>query len=289
MNTRKVIVKEGQIKRACLLFDNVIVHYLPDEFGWHHEGKPIDIGQEMNHRLRPQSKGYSKKQFDRSAQEFADFYKNSDYWGSIVDKNIDQAKLNGVELGLMHSGERFLRDCDYMDTCVIFDFEKDGNETVVESKSTIFTACLNSVEIVIEDQLDWTNLWEFRSDKESLRKYRKLHRWLDTSLKATSVTEAEDLIWENMERYSLALKKHGIKTLDGALKNIFSKETFVSTASGLVLSALFEQEMAGFVVAGGFVSAKFALEIADYITERKQIGLGAHSDLAYIYELNRIA
>ena len=74
-------------------------------------------------------------------------------------------------------------------------------------------ACLENLQIVNEENTNWQQVLEFRSDSESKEKYRRMIHWLDGSMVGKSESFIQDELSLRIKDYEAAYKKHGFKTL----------------------------------------------------------------------------
>jgi hypothetical protein len=90
-----------------------------------------------------------------------------------------------------------------------------------------FQAVLNNVPVVVEEQLTWAQVCEFREDADARRKFRDLHLWLD-GLNAQSERHATDLIAQKIDDYGAAIRKHGLSTRIEAVSSFLSLSAVVA-------------------------------------------------------------
>lgn len=150
--------------------------------------------------------------------------------------------------------------------------------------STII-ASINSLKIVNEDNLDWEQVQQFRDDPEAKKKYRKFIHWLDKEMIGKEQSYVQDEIAGKLEGYEWALKRHGIKTVKGAIFRIINKDAIIKAGS----------------VGAGFMSGEWLLtlpaitmalgdavvSVMDYKLKKKDI-LHNHEDIAYIHEVKKL-
>lgn len=149
----------------------------------------------------------------------------------------------------------------------------------------VIFATLNDIPTVSESQLEWDQVLEFRRDMDSQLKYRRLVRWIDGELKAKSVTEVQDSLLLKLDDYEWGLKKHGIKTVTGALSCVLDPKFLSATsvvagaagvASGPLLGAL-----TGVCVVAGKALVSFGEQYVDSLDNRR----GSNYEVAYIRDI----
>ena len=173
-------------------------------------------------------------------------------------------------------------------TIVPLDFDLD-EVFAAAGQDLAYEAVLSRVPIVIEEGLTWDQVLEFRRDKESVRKYRDLHLWIQTALSSTTPQAIDDLVGQKLDDYTWAIRKHGLSTrlsavtslitaagagipIGGIIAHLTHIDPVLGSASGVALSLL----------SGAAWVAQRKLELYD--TQR-----GAGRELAYVYDINRLA
>lgn len=157
-------------------------------------------------------------------------------------------------------------------------FENVYSKIVRERNVDAIEATINSISIIVEDNLTWEQVKEIRKDKESIKKLRKFRLWASTDFKDKSETEVSAIIAKSLEEYEYALRKHGIMTAVGAMT------TVLSSASSIV--GAIESSQAGLIAAGLSVSAGLvtysAQQLYEYFDTKRQ-------PIAYIYDITKQA
>lgn len=155
-----------------------------------------------------------------------------------------------------------------------------------DGKADAISAIMQNIAVVSDD-LTWEHILEFRADAESLRKYRALRVWLADSLKATSTNHAADIVGVKLSEYEWALKKHGMKTVQGAITQILSTKDFLPAAVGVGVVSLTTAPIWG--LAGG---AGYLLASATAIIRQHKIDLEDtkrhNTPIAMIHEIKQL-
>jgi hypothetical protein len=152
---------------------------------------------------------------------------------------------------------------------------------------TAYTAALNSIPLVVEDECTWAQVWEFRRDPEAKRRYRQLRTWLRDGLAASSVSHAQGLIEQRIEDYCWALKRHGLRSALGTLKAIVKPDNMVAASVATLSAGLVTGTVGAAITAGVALSNQVALEVGTFLLERQDIKRGLGSESALIYEARR--
>jgi hypothetical protein len=170
---------------------------------------------------------------------------------------------------------------------VAFLYDHDYGEILEPGKSQAYRAALDGLEIIDEKSLTPDQVNEFRGDREARRKYRELHRWLSSGLQAGSVGEASDILHAKLDAYDWAIRKHGLKTVTGALHTLLDSRQLAAIAGGAGLGAMMAGPVWGAVAGGLLVGANVATWLADRATELEDVRRGKDSEIAIIYEARK--
>ena len=152
---------------------------------------------------------------------------------------------------------------------------------------TVLLTCLDDLKIVDEEKVTWEQVNEFRQDAEAKKLYRRLINWLDKEMVGKSATFIEDEMSFRLDKYSWAIKKHGIKTVTGALWSIVDNKTLLSgvvTGSSISLSI---DPFAGIIAAAGVLATKCALQISESVIDLIEAKRGPGSEVSYVYEAKK--
>ncbi len=115
----------------------------------------------------------------------------------------------------------------------------DFSDTYKDGETIAYEAALTQIPMVSNEDISWDQVFQFRSDPESVAKYRNLRMWLQHSLKADSKQHAVDLIAQKLDDYRWSIEKHGLKTKSGSLSQILDVEkAFIPVASGIATGAI---------------------------------------------------
>ena len=100
------------------------------------------------------------------------------------------------------------------------------------SSFDVVEACIDSVPIIVEENLSWNQVEEIRRDKASIEKLSRFFRWANTDFTDKSRSEISDILNKELDDYQFALKKHGISTTIGGVTTFLSgTATLVSAMS----------------------------------------------------------
>jgi hypothetical protein len=152
----------------------------------------------------------------------------------------------------------------------------------------VYQAALENLPEIIEDDVSWSQIIEFRSDKDAIRKYRELRLWLEYSLSAKSVEHARDLIASRIEDYEWAIRKHGLKTTTGALSSIFSWEGLISLGAGAGIGAALGGAVWSALTGALFTVGRASVWVAERMIELQDIKRGPDAAVALICDAKRL-
>jgi len=167
---------------------------------------------------------------------------------------------------------------------VAFLYDQRYGEILESGNTASYRAALQGLDIIDERALTLEQVNEFRADADARRKYRELHRWLSSGLGAASLNEATDILQGELDAYAWAIRKHGFKTVTGALHSILDSRHLAAIAGGAGVGALLASPVWGAVAGGVLVGANVATWIADRAIELEEVQRGPHSEVAIIYE-----
>jgi hypothetical protein len=155
-------------------------------------------------------------------------------------------------------------------------------------KNIVYQAAVENLPEIIEDQVSWEQVIEFRSDKDAIRKYRALRLWLEYSLSAKSVKHARDLIARGIEDYEWAIRKHGLKTATGALSSIFSWKGLISITAGMGVSAAVGGPVWSALTGAIFTVGRATVWVAERMIERQDIERAPDAAVALICDAKQL-
>ena len=152
----------------------------------------------------------------------------------------------------------------------------------------ICQALIQNIPDVVEDELEWDQIIEFRKDKDNLWRYRAMRLWLTDAMQAKSPAHARDLIADKLYRYEEALAKHGMKTVIGGFSTILDSKALATVTGAASLAAWLKGPIWATLTAGAITAGKIALWVAQRKIEREEVIHGPGSEVAIIYEANRL-
>lgn len=150
------------------------------------------------------------------------------------------------------------------------------SEPEEETTHSAYEICLSDIPIMVEENLEWEQVMEMRSDSNSIKKVHRFRRWVDTELEGKEKSEIIQSFEEALDDYKYALKKHGIMTAIGGLTTILSASSSVINA----ISGDFSTQIsAGLAISGGLITYT-ASQLSDFFEKKRE-------PIALIYELEK--
>ncbi len=170
---------------------------------------------------------------------------------------------------------------------IAFLYDRSYGEILEAGNATAYHAALDGLDIIDEKSLTLEQVNQFRGDPDARRKYRALHRWLNDGLGARSVAEATDILHLKLDAYQWAIKKHGLRTITGALQSILDSRHLVAIAGGAGLGTMMAGPVWGAVAGGLLIGADVATWVANRAIELEDVYRGDNSEIAIIYDARK--
>ncbi len=150
-------------------------------------------------------------------------------------------------------------------------------------------AALHHLPVVTDEDLSWAQIRHFREDPQSLSMYRSLRTWLQSGLGASSIHEATDIIGKKIEDYQWALRKHGIQTKIGVIREVLEIDGKLPLAVCLGVAATAATgPIIGALTAGLVIASKLTVYLAERQIEYEDLRRGPNSEIAYLVEAAKI-
>ncbi|MGB5820468.1 MAG: hypothetical protein WBG90_13370 [Saonia sp.] len=147
---------------------------------------------------------------------------------------------------------------------------------------------LDNVSLIDKDNLDWEQVIEFRKDVSSIRKVRMIRYFVLEFFKNHPKEQVADIIEMQLEDYENAIKKHGILTRTGLLKQLIDSKNLSSLAIGGGIPTVLGNEMLGLATAGIIAIGNAAIYLKEKQIERKNLLLANHdTEISMIYEIKK--
>lgn len=263
----------AELKRDALLFDRVYIKYL--------FGDPPEIPAQLTFGLSTvdgELASHDTSMANAAAQALPPNPTKEDYRLLGIDPDgPDPIRIDQM-LGECYAKIGIMAEWTYVDRRAFLRRFSEGERTAYE-------AALNHIPLIDASETSWDQVLQFRSDDESVRKYRDLRLWLRSSLQAQSVAHATDIIGQRLDDYRWAIRKHGFQTSIGALKTLLDWHRAGLTVAASGVAAVVGGPLWS-AIAGGLGTA---IQIGTWIAERKlnqlDVARGANREVAILYDI----
>lgn len=148
-----------------------------------------------------------------------------------------------------------------------------------------YVAALKSIPVAIDDKLSWEHVREFRRDNEAVRKYRDLHLWIETGLKAKSESHARELIEQRISDYEWSIRKHGIETKSQVLTSLFGIGAITTTIGSVASTAAALGPLYGTLAGAGVAVSGTVAWIQRRRLALEDVKRGPFREVAYLYDV----
>tara|TARA_R110002073_G_C9335683_1_gene569580 strand:+ start:120 stop:902 length:783 start_codon:yes stop_codon:yes gene_type:complete len=148
-----------------------------------------------------------------------------------------------------------------------------------------YQASLDSIPMILDEENEWSQIIDFRKDKDSLRMYRSFHKWINSCMQATSADEAIDIIGTKLDQYEWAIRKHGLKTVIGSVSVILDADSLAKIIVGASTTGLFGGPLWAAITSGLLVGGQVAMQVANKQVDLQDIKRGENSEIAYLYKI----
>lgn len=320
-NDGETAVISDKPKTAALYYDKV---WCPTIDVWSYAGKmPEEIRffggtvEECQNSFQV----FSNKDLGRGQYPTLDKLKESGKYKELMERSIfsflvgqinakNEKEFNKVLARAAHvplherevykKNTELIRSCIFRDVALAFSRKYGKHVTTLLStselqnlmydegnKSTIVTT-LDNLKIVDEDSLDWEQVEELRSDAETRIKYRRFSHWLNKEMIGKSQAFIEDEIANKLFDYEDALKKHGIKTVVGTVKEILDGNFLIGTGTIAGITTLISEPLFGILAEAGLIISNIAINIAEKKLDYEEIEKGPNSEISWVYQVKKL-
>jgi hypothetical protein len=162
------------------------------------------------------------------------------------------------------------------------------DQRVAPGSSIAFEAAIGSIPVLVEKDLSWEQVLEFRKDADAKRKLRALRTWLQTGLSAKSVAEAKEQIERRVDDYEWAIKKHGLRTVIGGLTAVLDSKFLVTAVGVTGIAGLMVGPVWGAIAGGALTISKVSVWLTERRIEKLDVQRGPNSEAALIFEARKL-
>ncbi|WP_146139982.1 hypothetical protein [Marinobacterium halophilum] len=159
----------------------------------------------------------------------------------------------------------YMRKSGFRDTPILIPGDSlITNNPIMENTQDILIELIN-VPAVNTENAQWNQIFEFRSDTESVAKLRRLRLYLHQTYAGKSKDFLIDHFYSSLEDYNSAARKHGFDLKTGVLSGLINSKSLLATSGATFSSVLFgEPILASVTAAGGALLevGKISLELS---------------------------
>ncbi|OVE69036.1 hypothetical protein CCS79_08910 [Clostridium diolis] len=252
--TDYTVIALKNTKDACLYFDNVIPLNNNEIMEYVHTERPTRNVFELARKILPTHmifeplrdlKNINKNEFSLNQvigvdKDYYDYIQSNSipslYWltggtnkNEIMNQQIDIIKK---EIALIKNNRKY---------GIIFGSEEEDINLKNTTKTSTNNISLPMIELIGLNLINtqnatWDQILEVREDKDSLKKLRNFRLFYYEKLYGKDKNYIIEVINKAIEDYEGAAKKHGFNFLKTSLKTVFSKEVFISFATGILIN-----------------------------------------------------
>lgn len=269
-----------EAKRAALLFDEVNVAIdvsLGDDSL--HRAEELFVGQPKYVRATGFSRFADSKDVDNLFKTF--FSKFSSVKPSAMvstafgPPNADMKTLISIAQILAQNGRYAIP---------LYQSHEMLEDDISSKEHKIYRIVLERLPLVDPNGLGWQQVTESRTDPELNRRFRDLRLWMQAMSKEPSVHQIADTLDQRIDLYHSALRKHGIKTISGAL-TVFVDPAKLASASAAITGAAVLGSLELATVTGAIIlAAQSALRVAEYLVGTRDVR-AQYPEVALIHDI----
>lgn len=154
-------------------------------------------------------------------------------------------------------------------------------------QQAVLISVVQNIDIVSERSLTWEQVSEFRSDGEARTAYRRFAHWMDKEMVGKSATYIIDEVSHRLERYEWAVKKHGLKTVLGALERTLDAKSLIGSAAVTAsIEAVLHTPLLSLLSGAGLLVGNAAVKAAAHMIEKKDIAM-EYRDVSFVHEIKK--
>lgn len=173
---------------------------------------------------------------------------------------------------------------------VVTVFSSDELQNVLynEGDRSVISAAMEKLQIVDEKNITWDQVLELRRDRKSRAKYKRLLHWFDKEMVGKSQSFIIDEISIRLEDYENALKKHGIKTVIGTLREILDGKFLIGSTAISGLAAMATGPISGLLTEAGLIISYVTIKLVEKKLDYEEIEKGPNSEISWVYEVKKL-
>jgi hypothetical protein len=152
-------------------------------------------------------------------------------------------------------------------------------DEITAQDSTGLEVALDHVPRVVDSELTWEQVLEFRKDKRSREMLDRLRRWFAMDLLEKSQDEITNILGKRLDDYQWAVRKHGLQTV------IAGATSVISFVVGPAMLQLLTASPLAAVAGGVALASGVTAWVTNKLIEKTDI---ERDEVAYIYEVRKL-
>jgi hypothetical protein len=216
------------------------------------------------------------------------FYKQLGLVASEMDINSNSNEL--IFDQLIKGYERAISESIYLKTGIavpeMYSTHDEFEKTYSKGNLKEIVTCLDNIDVVDEDSLEWEQVLEFRKDKNVRNKIKRIIHWFDTDFVGKPLDYIQTEISIRLQDYQEGLKIHGIKTRKGIIKSVLNSKNVLMSISSSAIAGTFIGELSAIFAAIGTLIGTCSISILESFIEKKEFQ-NKNVELAFIHEVKK--
>lgn len=158
-----------------------------------------------------------------------------------------------------------------------------------EENITIFEVMHKSINTIDIDLLTWEHVVEIRKDIECFMKVQKFKNFIfDNIADKRSIEEIAETVNEKYEDYLWSLRKHGIETKLGLVKQFLNSSELLKISAAITLGSITGNEFIAALIASGLMIGNSSIYLVEQKLKKTDILREASkSEIALFLNINK--
>jgi hypothetical protein len=170
----------------------------------------------------------------------------------------------------------------------VYESKEKMNKEFKNGNNEVVVYVLENLEIVDENKLSWSQVVDFRGDKDSRKAYRRMLHWMEKEMQGKTFNFIQDEVEIILSDYQIALKKHGIKTILGEIEGVFSKEILIPQAIIGATGVVAGKPMLSASICGVLTLGKVVATVAKRLYDIRMETNIIANEIAFVHEAGKL-
>jgi hypothetical protein len=167
----------------------------------------------------------------------------------------------------------------------VYETTTDYNAEYRAGEYEVLVGVLQNVSIPVESELSWEQILELRADDTARRKVRRLKHWLDGNMLGRPPSYITEEIAIRLEQYDSALRKHGIRTVLGALTAALDAKVVAGGAAAVASLSYAADPKAAMFAGGAIIVGTAAVHLARSLLDLESTRGTTNPEIAFVAEI----